>query len=166
MLSLPSQAASLAPSDTAVRMLVVDDDPTMLEYARLYFGRPNVAVDGACDGRAGLDRMLDETFDIVLLDLHMPKIDGLGVLMEARRVQRLAATPIVIVTARSDVFAIDRAYELGATSFVTKPLQWELLVHQMRFVLRAAQCLARGQAEPAGRPKLREVGASDQVRAC
>jgi DNA-binding response OmpR family regulator len=67
----------------------------------------------------------------------MPRLDGLGLIMRIRSDERLATLPVVVITGRDDLFAIDRAYEVGATSYVTKPLNWRLLSYQLRFVLRA-----------------------------
>ncbi|MFZ4531770.1 MAG: response regulator, partial [Alsobacter sp.] len=99
------------------------------------------------------ERLVDTTFDMALIDLDMPRLDGLGLIMRIRSDERLATLPVVVITGRDDLFAIDRAYEVGATSYVTKPLNWRLLSYQLRFVLRAdraaraAAAAARGPAE-------------------
>jgi DNA-binding response OmpR family regulator len=84
-----------------------------------------------------LDVLAQTPFDVVLLDLEMPKLDGFDVLKRLRDERRTAELPVIVVTGREDVGAIDRAYDAGATSFVVKPINWRLLSYQIRFVHRA-----------------------------
>ena len=74
----------------------------------------------------------------MLLDLEMPGLDGFGVLEALRADPRFKDLPVIVVTGREDVEAVDRAFEAGATSFVVKPLNWRLLSHQLRYVHRTA----------------------------
>ena len=67
----------------------------------------------------------------------MPVMNGFQVIRSIRNDPELRNLPIVIVTGREDVESIDRAYDEGATSFVTKPVNWRLLSYQLRYVLRA-----------------------------
>ncbi|HEY0053266.1 MAG TPA: response regulator, partial [Caulobacteraceae bacterium] len=81
--------------------------------------------------------------------LEMPRMDGFELLTRLRADPATMYVPIVVETGREDVTAIDRAYQLGATSFVTKPLNWRLLTYQLRFTMRAAKAegvLRRAQA--------------------
>jgi PleD family two-component response regulator len=88
--------------------------------------------------------------DILLLDLEMPLMDGFEVLAALRADERNSHLPVIVVTGREDVEAVDRAFQLGATSFVVKPLNWRLLSHQIRYVHRAAKteiALSEGRDE-------------------
>ena len=76
--------------------------------------------------------------DLVLLDLEMPVMDGFSVLARLRADAATKDLPVSVQTGREDVEAIDRAFRLGATAFVTKPLNWRLLSYQIRYVLRAS----------------------------
>ncbi|CAN1494427.1 BaeS Signal transduction histidine kinase [Rhabdaerophilaceae bacterium] len=110
------------------------------------------------NGQAGLAKLATAAFDIMIVDMEMPDITGLEVIRLARQRPELAELPIIMVTSRDDAMAIDRAYELGASSFVVKPVNWTLIDHYLRFVCRASrnEALARQaqiQAETLGRTK-------------
>jgi DNA-binding response OmpR family regulator len=94
-------------------------------------------VDVAAGGEEGLRLMARQAYDLVLLDLEMPGMDGFTVLKRMRDDAALRHVPVVVQTGREDVEAIDRCFHLGAASFVMKPLNWRLLTYQIRYVLRA-----------------------------
>ncbi|MBM3217680.1 MAG: response regulator [Candidatus Rokubacteria bacterium] len=77
--------------------------------------------------------------DIVLLDVNMPKADGFSVCGQIRQMPEGANTPVMMMTGAEDVDAIHKAYEVSATDFITKPLNWVLLGYRLRYVLRAAR---------------------------
>jgi DNA-binding response OmpR family regulator len=121
----------------SLQILLVDDDPILREFAIVHLSSETAQLHTAADGveaLAILDRM---PIDIVLLDLGMPHLDGFDVLKRLRERPETAELPVIVVTGREDVCAIDRAFEAGATSFVVKPLNWRLLSYQIRFVRRA-----------------------------
>ena len=131
------------------RMLVVDDDPILREFAQVNLASPNTRIDVASDGVQALEMMRAQTYDVVLLDLEMPGLDGFGALTQIRADPALAQTAVIVQTGREDVEAIDRCFRLGATSFVMKPLNWRLLSYQVRYVLRAERQARAGQAQAA-----------------
>lgn len=121
----------------SVRILLVDDDPILREFGVVHLSSEAASVATAGDGAEAL-AMLDQTpIDIVLLDLEMPRMDGFDVLRRLRSQPHTAELPVIVVTGREDVGAIDRAFEAGATSFVVKPINWRLLSYQIRYVRRA-----------------------------
>ncbi|WP_339871501.1 response regulator [uncultured Brevundimonas sp.] len=125
--------------DTDARILFVDDDPILREFAQVNLASPHAEIDVAADGLEALDRLAMTRYDLLLVDLEMPRLDGFGLLERLRADPATAHLPVIVQTGREDVEAIDRAFHLGATSFVTKPLNWRLLTYQMRFVLRSSQ---------------------------
>jgi CheY-like chemotaxis protein len=125
--------------DDAVRILFVDDDPIMREFAVVHLSTDKAAVAVAEDGVEALKTVAEEEFDLVLLDLEMPRMDGFEVLAALRADERTRHLPIIVVTGREDVGAIDRAFQAGATSFLVKPINWRLLSYQIRYVFRANQ---------------------------
>ena len=135
--SLPPLAAR------ALRILVVDDDPIMLAMAETWLSNDGNIVGTARDGVEAMDALGDQRFDLVLLDLEMPVMNGFDVLSELRADARYVDVPVIVATSRSDTAAIDEAYRRGATSFVVKPVVWELLVRQIRYVFNAER-LKRG----------------------
>ena len=136
----------------SVRILFVDDDPILREFATVNLSSEQARIDTAADGVEALAAIEADAPDILLLDLEMPKLDGFEVLAALRAQERHRTMPIIVVTGREDVEAVDRAFQAGATSFVVKPLNWRLLSHQIRYVHRAARAereLTEGRDEAA-----------------
>jgi diguanylate cyclase len=90
------------------------------------------------DGRQALNFLLAHEVALVLLDVEMPGMDGYAVCNQIRRLSRFALVPIVMVTGRDDKSAINRAFNAGATDFISKPVSWALLPHRLEYVLRNA----------------------------
>lgn len=133
----------------SARVLVADDDPILREFAMVHLATPAVEVEVAEDGLMALERLNQGGIDIALVDLDMPRLDGFELIERIRWDEQLKHLPIVVVTGREDMVAVDRAFALGATSFVVKPLNWRLLSHQLAYVLRNARAegQVRGQLE-------------------
>ena len=117
----------------AVHILFVDDDPIMREFAAVHLSSDDGRVSLAGDGEAALAAVAADMPDVMLLDLEMPTLTRL------RADPRTAHLPVIVVTGREDVVAIDRAFNAGATSFLVKPINWRLLTYQVRYVRRANQ---------------------------
>ena len=77
--------------------------------------------------------------DIIVTDLMMPGVSGFELCAKARTLPGGLAIPIMVMTARDDTDSIDRAYVAGATGFATKPLNWEIEIHRLRYMVRAAE---------------------------
>jgi DNA-binding response OmpR family regulator len=122
----------------SVRILFVDDDPILREFAVVNLATEHARVDTAGNGVEAMAQIELQAPDIMLLDLEMPTMDGFEVLRRLRSDDRWRDLPVIVVTGREDVDAVDRAYGAGATSFVVKPLNWRLLSHQLRYVHRTA----------------------------
>ena len=125
--------------DESTRILVVDDDPILREFARVHLATPFTTIDTAGDGEAALLRLRAEAYDVVLLDIEMPRLDGMGLLARMRADDALRRIPVIILTAHDDIASIDRAYQAGASSFTTKPVNWRQLSYHIRYVLRASR---------------------------
>ena len=150
----------------ATRILFVDDDPIMREFAVVHLSTDMAQVVLAGDGIEALDAVAACTPDIILLDVEMPRMDGFEVLTRLRGDPATRDLPVIVVTGREDVAAIDRAFEAGATSFLVKPINWRLLSYQIRYVLRAGRLeasSAAGEATDRGLLQLAREGA-DLVR--
>lgn len=120
-----------------LRILYVDDDPILREFAVVHLTSEHASIRTAEDGLEALRRLDEEAPDIVLLDLEMPRMDGFETLVRLRADARFARLPVIVVTSREDAAAIDRAYDLGATFFTVKPINWRLLSYEVRYVHRA-----------------------------
>lgn len=125
--------------DDDARLLFVDDDPILREFAQVNLATASAAVDVAADGVEALEALSRQRYDLLLVDLEMPRMDGYALLEKLRSDPATAHLPVIVETGREDVDAIDRAYRAGATAFVSKPLNWRLLSYQIRFTLRAAR---------------------------
>ena len=113
-------------------ILVVDDEPKIVELARDYLEHAGFAVVSAFDGSEALTRARTDAPDLIVLDLGLPKLDGLDV---ARALRRDSNVPIVILSGRSDETDKLVGLELGADDYVTKPFSPKELVARVRAVL-------------------------------
>jgi DNA-binding response OmpR family regulator len=146
----------------ATRILFADDDPIMREFASVHLATDKAEISLAADGVEALARIAIERPDILLLDLEMPNLDGFEVLGRLRADPATRDLPVIVVTGREDVVAIDRAFEAGATSFLVKPINWRLLSYQIRYVLRDRGELRQAASEAglqAGVLRLAQAGA-------
>jgi CheY-like chemotaxis protein len=117
------------------RVLVIDDDPTFRKIAEVALADIGTLVDTAEDGSKAIARLDADNYDLVVVDLEMPGTDGFGVIRHVRTNARLADLPIIVITGRTNISSIDTAYRLGATSFVSKPVNWRLLPYKVKDVL-------------------------------
>lgn len=129
--------------DGGVRLLAVDDDPIQREFSVIYLAAPGVEIVTAQSGEDALSLLETMAFDIALVDYDMPGISGVDLVKHIRTVDRLANLPVIMITGREDMASIDEAYRAGATSFMSKPVNWRLLSYQIRFVMRAHALGAR-----------------------
>jgi CheY-like chemotaxis protein len=125
--------------DEPTRILVVDDDPIQREFASVYLSAPLCAVDMVGDAEAALDILTRERFDIVLVDIEMPGMNGIELVERMRAQDNLRKIPIVMATSHEDIVSIDRAYTAGATSFANKPINWRQFSYQLRNIIRATR---------------------------
>jgi two-component system copper resistance phosphate regulon response regulator CusR len=117
-----------------MRILVIEDEPRILAFLARGLEAEGFLVDGARDGAAGARRASERRYDLVILDLLLPKLDGLSVLrnLQADRPE----LPVVIVSARSDLPTKLRGFGLGASDYVSKPFSFDELLARVRAQLR------------------------------
>jgi len=134
--------ASLPPNKRGV-VLVADDDPVMRLLMLEMLGQ--VGLDGieAEDGVQAVTYFQSMAPDLILLDVEMPNMDGFSACREIRRIETGAPVPIIMVTGGDDIEAVTNAYEVGATDFVSKPINWPILGHRVLYVLRASDAIVR-----------------------
>src|SRR5476649_1813225 len=126
-------------------VLVADDDPVMRLLMRQMLTQVGLDVIEAEDGVQALACYKHSGPDLVMLDVDMPALDGFAVCREIRRQESHASgsVPIIMVTGGDELASVTRAYEVGATDFISKPINWPILGHRVLYVLRASDAIAR-----------------------
>lgn len=135
------------PDGMAIRMLLIDDDRRLHQLLGSYMADHAVTLTCVADGPTGLSAVRDGAFDVVLLDVMMPGMDGLEVL---RRVRQRSSVPVIMLTARGDEADRVVGLELGADDYVPKPFSPRELLARVRAVLRRMQPRAEGERLSAG----------------
>ncbi|MCU7375082.1 response regulator [Paucibacter sp. O1-1] len=120
------------------RILVVDDDAGARRLARATLSRAGFSIVEAADGQAALEAMAVQLPDLVLMDVNMPRMDGFEACAALRAMPGGNRVPVAMMTGLDDTPSIDRAFEVGATDFITKPINWSVLPHRVRYMLRAS----------------------------
>jgi two-component system, OmpR family, copper resistance phosphate regulon response regulator CusR len=120
-----------------MRILVIEDEPRILGFLARGLEAEGFTVDGAADGRSGLAHASQEVYDLVVLDLLLPQLDGLSVLRALQRSQ--PDLPVVIVSARSDLPTKLHGFGLGASDYLSKPFSFDELLARVRVQLRHAR---------------------------
>src|SRR5437016_1571504 len=134
----------------AARVLVVEDEPNIRELVCLHLGHEGYACEGVGDGQAALARAEAERFDLLVLDLMIPGLDGLSVCRAVRNGQVNHDVPILILTARREEADKVVGLESGADDYLTKPFGVRELVARARALLRRPrQPRASGAADQA-----------------
>jgi two-component system copper resistance phosphate regulon response regulator CusR len=119
-----------------MRILVIEDEPRILGFLKVGLEAEGFAVDRAEDGVTGLALALREPYELVVLDLQLPLLDGLRVLDELHRGR--PELPVLILSARSDLPTKLHSFHLGANDYLSKPFSFDELVARVRVQLRQA----------------------------
>jgi diguanylate cyclase (GGDEF)-like protein len=124
-----------------MRVLVADDDRLLRDVAAATLEGAGFTVEAVASGDEALAACLRQMPDLVLLDVEMPGSDGYQSCVNIRALPGGLDVPIVMVTGLDDSMSINLAYDAGATDFVVKPINWALLTHRIRYVLRGARAI-------------------------
>jgi len=125
----------------AVTILVVEDNPVERQLVSKVLRNAGFDVVAVDCGNVVLDHVLEYQPSLILLDGLLPDIDGFEVCQQLRAHPKGVYIPVIMLTGLDDVGSIDRAYEVGATDFIIKPIQHSLLVHRIRYLLRAREII-------------------------
>lgn len=126
-----------------MRLLVIEDEPALLAQLAEQLKSVGYSVDCASDGEDGLFQITEINYDLAIIDLGLPKIDGLSLISEIRA--RKILTPIIILTARSQWQDKVKGLELGADDYVTKPFQMDEILARVKALLRRSAGLASAE---------------------
>jgi DNA-binding response OmpR family regulator len=132
-----------------MKILVIEDEARILSFLARGLEAEGYRVEGASDGREGLVRAVREEWDLVLLDLMLPGLDGLELLDALHR--RRPELPVVILSARADLATKLRGFDLGASDYVSKPLALDELLARVRVQLRRTRPDEDGNSLRSGR---------------
>lgn len=122
-------------------VLVADDDPTIRELAKSALAPSGFTVAEAADGKQAMAVFAELRPDLVLCDVMMPGLDGFSVCSALRQMPEGKDVPVVMLTGLEDMESIEKAYSVGATEFVVKPVNWMLLPRRVHYILRASRAL-------------------------
>jgi len=117
-----------------MRILLVDDEPELLEQVRQILVQQKYTVDTALDGNGALEKIFTEPYDLIILDVMLPEKDGFTVLTETRKEK--IHTPVLMLTARGDTEDRIKGLDLGADDYLAKPFSMAELLARLRALLK------------------------------
>lgn len=138
----PSQGDDMSKS---TKLLIVEDDAGLRHVHDIFFNFKGFDLTIVPEGREVLQKVQTQSYDVVILDLGLPDIEGLDLLAQIRKV---SAVPVIVMTARTDRQSINRSLELGANDYINKPFRPEILLKRIEAVL----------ADPGSRMKQNLIG--------
>ncbi len=131
-----------------VNILVVDDDPEIIDLLRLDLELMGFNVDAVNDGLSALKKAETKPYDLIVLDVMMPKMDGFEVCKRIRANRASATVPIVLLTAKGTIEDKIRGFNAGADDYLVKPFEFQELMVRMRALFRRTGTLAKETASP------------------
>ena len=135
-MSVPPEMVQKQP-DIKPRILIVDDEPQIVQVLRLALMRQGFDVLSATDGMEGLHLARTQQPSVIVLDLHLPKLDGHAICKMLKSDQRYQATPIIMLTASVETEDREWAAKAGADAFVNKPFELEQVLATINALLAA-----------------------------
>jgi two-component system, OmpR family, alkaline phosphatase synthesis response regulator PhoP len=129
-------------------ILVIDDDPCFRDLLQLHLFSAGHEVHTAKDPEEGIRSLLEDSADLILLDLDLPYLSGFEVLEALRSDPASQKIPIIVVTGRGDDEAYTRCHKTGVDGFLTKPLKKEQLIKAVGETLAAHSGIGRSAAKP------------------
>jgi two-component system alkaline phosphatase synthesis response regulator PhoP len=120
-------------------ILLIEDDQDIAELLKHYLGKESFSLQHVSDGFSGLKQAQAQHFDLIILDIMLPEMDGLEVCKELRADPKAASVPIIMLTAKTEEMDKIVGLELGADDYVTKPFSPRELLARVKAVLRRAE---------------------------
>lgn len=131
----PSGGITLTNGKTGKSVLIVDDEQMARTLLRLMLVRAGFQVREAVDGHDALEKLEEETPDLIILDVMMPGLDGFSVCMAVRENPKTTDLPVIMLSAKSDIGSVNKGVHAGATKYLTKPVSPENLTRHVRDLL-------------------------------
>ena len=117
------------------KILLVDDEPNIIMSLEYTFKKNNFQVFIARDGQEALDILKTEQPDLIILDIMMPNVDGYATIEEVRKDEKLNNCKVIFLSAKNKESDIEKAMNLGANAYMTKPFSIKKLVEQVNYLL-------------------------------
>lgn len=130
-----------------MKLLIIEDEADIVRYLELELQHEGYTTVSVLDGLQGLEAALNDSFDVILLDVLLPGMNGLEVLREIRRVQN---TPVILVTAVDSISGKVQGLDAGANDYLTKPFHIEELLARIRAVVRTRAMAQKEEVLTAG----------------
>ncbi|MDT8452294.1 MAG: response regulator [Gammaproteobacteria bacterium] len=130
-------------SSSKSRVLIVDNDPVMRLLMRESLAQDSYIIEEAADGYEALKAIAQQPPDVVLLDVRMPEMNGYEVCAEIRKNHDDSGIAIIMVTGLDDSDSIAKAFRLGGTDFINKPINWSVFPYRVQYVLRAKTAFSK-----------------------
>lgn len=152
---------NLAQESRLPLILTIDDDDITRLMLQNILSSEGFEVLGASDGQTGLEMFDERRPDLILLDIMMPEMDGFACLKVLRSAPCNSLLPIIMLTGIDDIESIHRCFDLGATDFIAKPINWPTLPYRLRYMMRASEALvslARSETALSNAQKIAHLG--------
>ena len=120
----------------SLKVLIVDDEPDVVEILRYNLVKENFKVLKAYNGVDAIDLARKNNPDLIIMDIRMPGISGIEVCRELRLIDSLKNTPVLFLTADSDEYTTMNAFEAGASHFITKPIRPSILIEMIHELIK------------------------------
>ena len=117
------------------KILLVDDSSTVLLMEKMILSKSPYELVTASDGQAGFDKAVSEKPDLILLDVVMPRMDGFEVCRRLRERDEMRGVPVIMVTTRGELNAVETGYQVGCTDYITKPINGLELLSKVKSYL-------------------------------
>lgn len=128
------------------KILIIEDEEKIARFVELELSHEGYETDKASNGREGLEKIESGGYDLVILDIMLPELNGIEVL---RRARRTTDVPVILLTARDSVTDKVSGLDMGANDYITKPFAIEELLARIRAILRSSEKAAEKAPEPA-----------------
>ena len=128
------------------KILIIEDEEKIARFVELELSHEGYETDKATNGREGLEKIESGGYDLVILDIMLPALNGIEVL---RRARRTTDVPVILLTARDSVTDKVSGLDMGANDYITKPFAIEELLARIRAILRSSEKAAEKAPEPA-----------------
>lgn len=122
--------------DENKKILIVEDDQHIRKLFNILVRRDGVDIDEAVEGNEALEKLHANRYDLVILDIMMPNVDGFSILKDLRERPETAQLPVIVVTAKTEDKDLMKGYGLGANYYITKPFEPQDLIHSIELILK------------------------------